>query len=289
MKKEFVFFMMAVIAAMTTTGCEKPLYGDVEGGNVTLRFSSFSIEPMTRSSNHDISEAFTKLNVQMFKAGTTTKAFDKVKTQTSDDPYFGTMTFSLPEGDYDVLCVGHSSERSATLATDKVSFTASNGRKITDTFWYWGMIEVRGEDENIYDITLNRATALFRIVITDDAPYEVSQFRFDYTGGSADFHPVSGCGVSNSKQTEQRDFADEYVYDVYTFPKDDKKLTVNAYAMDANGNIISQRQFVDVPIKARYITTYRGKFFDGATGIINGNQLVISVNDEWEGHYEGEF
>lgn len=287
MKTRLIPFFLALLLS----GCEKAIEGyesSDSSGNVTLRMSPFTQEAMTRAAT-PLADACSRLNVMAFRFPSGSKAFSKIKTQTRDNALFGQMSLSLAEGDYDILCVGHSSARSATLAMDKVSFTAHNGQKITDTFWWYGRIEVRGEDDRVYDIELDRATALFRMVIIDDTPANVVQFKFEYQGGSADFHPATGVGITNSKQNELRDRNSSSQYEIFTFPKNDNPLTINAYALDAGGTIISQRTFVDVPVKARYITTYRGRFFDGASGIINGNSLSISVNDEWEGSYEGEF
>ena len=272
--------MMAVVLA-ALTACEKPDIGDAKSsgsGNVTVTFSPYS---MTTRATSDIREAMTKANLMVFNAGTSTKVLDKVRTQTADDADFGTMSLSLATGSYDVLCVGHSSTRSATLAKDKVSFTAYQGRKITDTFWKMLRIDV-GEEDQTVQMTLDRATAMFRLVIEDETPASVTHFKFDYKGGSADFNPNNGNGVTNSQQSELRDLNEESTYEIYTFPKDNGKLTVTAYALDANEDIVSQRIFENVPVKAKTITTYKGKFFDGASGTVSGTQIGIGVNDAWE-------
>lgn len=272
--------VVLITAIMCLIACEKPISEDSTSsdvGTVTINFSPY--QQTTRASSPD--ELFTKMNLMFYQAGTVNRAFDKIKTQTIEEAEFGTISLTVPVGNYDVLCVGHSSVRNATLNKDKVAFTAYQNRKITDTFWNLSQLDVN-ENENTYSLILNRATAMFRMIITDETPDIVTQFKFDYSGGSADFNPNNGEGVTNSKQSELREVNDDSTYEIYTFPKGTNKLKITAYALDGNGTIISQRIFEEVPIKARCITSYEGKFFDGSTGTIGGSSLSIEVNGEWE-------
>lgn len=278
MKKNL--FLLMGIAAMLTA-CERPVIDDESGGsvkgNVTLTFSPY--QTMTRATGPD--GLFTKVNYMLFDKATGERAFATVRTQTADDENFGTVTMQLAEGEYDVLMVGHSSARSATLAKDKVSFTAADGRKITDTFWQKVPITV-GEEPVEQAMVLDRATAMFRLVITDATPASVTHFKFEYKGGSADFNPNTGNGITNSQQSELRDVNGENTYEIYTFQKDNNKLTVTVYALNSDDAIIRQMKFENVPVKARTITCYTGEFFSGASDVISSGKFTIKVNGEWE-------
>jgi hypothetical protein len=237
-----------------------------------------------------LEDDISKLNVMFFQKGTSVKAFDKVKTQTSFDDDFGTLALSLPSGSYDYIIVGHSSARSATIASNKVSFTAQDGRKITDTFWRRDTLTVTDTDDVERDVQLQRATAMFRMVITDTVPPAVTQFKFEYQGGSADFHPATGIGITKSKQSEIRDLTESNAYEIYTFPRaDSDKLTITATALNADGAVVSTRIFEDVPISARTITQYTGKFFDGETKTIGSSTFTITLNTEWDAVNEYTF
>lgn len=279
MMKKNMFLLMGIAAMLTA--CERPVIDDESGGpvkgNVTLTFSPY--QTMTRASSPD--GLFTKVNYMLFDKATGERAFATVRTQTADDENFGTVTMQLADGEYDVLMVGHSSARSATLAKDKVSFTASDGRKITDTFWQKVPITV-GDKPVEQEIVLDRATAMFRLVITDATPASVTHFKFEYKGGSADFNPNTGNGITNSSQSELRDVNGENTYEVYTFPKDNNKLTVTVYALNSDDAIIRQMKFENVPVKARTITCYTGEFFSGAAEVISSGKFTIKVNGEWE-------
>ena len=280
MKKKWLLPILVLLCA-----CEKPIIGDEDvglDGNLILKFSPYTQSSYTRAASSNLSGYMSKINIMLYNAGTTNRVFDKVKAQNADDSGFGTFSFTVPVGSYDVLAVGHSSYRSATLNKDKVAFTAYQGKKITDTFWYLGTVTVEeSEETTVYDNVLNRVSAMFRLVIEDETPEEVESFKFEYTGGSADFNPTNGKGVTNSKQSEIREFNADGIYEVYTFPKDDNKLTVTVTALDANDNAITTKQFQDVPVTANQITTFKGNFFDG-TAVVSGNGFSFTVNGDYE-------
>ena len=59
--------------------------------------------------------------------------------------------------------------------------------KVTDTFFYYGDLVV-GTEKQSYDLTLTRAVAMFRLVLTDDEiPSTVAKLKFYYLGGSSTF------------------------------------------------------------------------------------------------------
>lgn len=278
MKKTIRTFFLLFSMSSLIISCEKAIITEEQNipykGNLILKVSPYNI---TRSS---LSESFTKINVQFFGINDGLAQLSKVYTQTSDDPNFGTLGFTLTPGTYKALVVGHSSKRSATLSNNKVSFTAQDGKKITDTFWYCQLITA-SEEEQTVSIELERATAMFRLIIADEIPDNVTSFLFYYTGGSADFNPNTGIGETKSTQNETREINGD-IYEVYTFPRTDSKLFIRVQALDVNGTVLATKEFQDVPMEKGYITEYKGVFFSGET-IISGNTLIITVNSDWEG------
>ena len=112
------------------------------------------------------------------------------------------------------LVIAHNGEGSATItSTEKVTFP---NNKVTDTFYYYGDLIVTSEVQS-YDLTLTRAVAMFRLVLTDEEiPSTVTKFKFYYTGGSSTFSPKDGYGCVNSKQTEIRAVADVGIFLIVT-------------------------------------------------------------------------
>ena len=278
--------LAALAVAVTMTACEKPSYeGDEpdDVGNVHLSFTPTTAD--TRSTAA-IGDYFSKINLQAFDADGQ-KVFDKVKTQTADDPNFGTITLTLAEGTYTVVAVGHSSTKSATIKSPQVvQFTASDGEKLTDTFSWCGTVEVGEGETNYHDLLMNRVAAMIRFQFSDDpdnVPDNFSKMKFDYTGGSANFNPTTAQGCTKSTQSESRQPSSEYR--VFTFPymAKDGKLQMTVTALDDQQAMIASQVFFDVPVTRNRITTYRGQFFGSGGGEWEQTNFGITVNGKWEG------
>ena len=151
--------LMAVVLALA--GCS-----DFQGSdkNVVLHFSPYTQESFTKAPV-SAAEVFSKLNVMLFTSSGE-KALDKVKTQTADDGGFGTMELMLAEGTYYVVAVGHSSKVSATIKSlESVQFTASNGEKLTDTFSYYGAIDVTSQRREYTPLSFAGLVSLWVLLV----------------------------------------------------------------------------------------------------------------------------
>lgn len=251
-------------------------------GNVMLMFSA---SDATRSGLDDY---FSKLNVMLFnEAGE--KAFSKVKTQVMSDDGFGTMSFTLSPGTYTVVAVGHSSAKSATIKSPTdVRFTATDGEKLTDTFACCEKIEIT-EEPTQHSLLMQRATAMFRLVLTDaEIPPAATHIKFDYSGGSANFNPTTLEGITKSTQSESR-VIEGNTYDIFTFPyyASDGLLKVTVTALAADGSVVAQQVFEGVEVTRNMITTYKGPLFSG--GNITQEGVGFHVNDDWAGESFHEF
>ena len=277
--------LLFAISILTLTACEKPILGEDEVGdsateaNVILRFTQFEQEAFTRAAT-DITSLCSRLNIAIFNSEGT-----KVKTvaQKEGDSDYGTVALSLAEGTYQLVVIAHNCEGSATItSTEKVTFP---NNKVTDTFYYYGDLVVTSEQQS-YDLTLTRAVAMFRLVLTDEnIPSAVAKFKFYYTGGSSTFSPKDGYGCVNSKQTEIRTVASDGVYEIYTLPHTEEdvltKLTVTA--LDANDNTINERIFENVPVVRNQVTRYTGSFFGSDGGGQTGSgSFRMTADPDWD-------
>ena len=276
--------ILLVLMAMLTA-CEKPILGEDEVGdspadaNVILRFTQFEQEAFTRAAT-DITSLCSRLNIAIFNSEGT-----KVKTvaQKEGDADYGTVALSLAEGTYQLVVIAHNCEGSTTItSTEKVTFP---NNKVTDTFYYYGDLVVTSETQN-YDLTLTRAVAMFRLVLTDEnIPSAVAKFKFYYTGGSSTFSPKDGYGCVNSKQTELRTVASDGVYEIFTLPHTEEdvltKLTVTV--LDANDNTINERIFENVPVVRNQVTRYTGSFFgNGGGGSTGSGDFRMTADPDWD-------
>ena len=285
--KKYLFIALAVLVA----ACEKPILDEdvvsMKEANVILHMTQYEQEAFGNSGNRaatraatDITELCSRLNIAIFDDDGT-----KVKTvaQKEGDASFGTVALTLAAGTYQLVVIAHNGEGSATISsTEKVTFP---NNKVTDTFYYYGDLVVTSEVQS-YDLTLSRAVAMFRMVLTDDEiPSTVTKFKFYYTGGSSTFSPSVGYGCVNSKQTEIRTVSDDGVYEIFTLPHTEEdvltKLTVTA--LDANDNTVKERVFENIPVTRNQITRYTGSFFgSGGSGQTSDGTFRLTADPDWD-------
>ena len=278
--KQLIFSLFVFV--FVATSCEKEIASDSgNAGNVKLTFRTTTAD-RTRGA---CAEYFRKLNVQVFDA-TGAKVFDKVKTQTSADADFGSLSVQLSEGTYTVVAVGHSSLVSATIKSPTAcQFTASDGRKLTDTFCACQQIVVDGSATD-YTLDMHRAVAMVQFCLQDDdVPANFAQFKMEYSGGSANFNPTTLEGITKSSQSELRTATDAQIYQAFTFPylSASGVLKITCTALDAAGGVIRQREWQEVPFTRNRITTYTGKFFEDGDGQFTQTDFGFVVHADWEG------
>ena len=251
-------------------------------------------EPLTLSfaptANLD-APSFSKLNIQLFDS-TGAKVFSKVKTQKAGEAGFGSLSVDIPDGTYTAVAVGHSSPTSASIKSPQsVTFTAQDGRKITDTFCACGPITV-GVDSRSHSLQMDRVTAMFRLSMqSEHVPDGVSTLLFEYTGGSAAFNPTTKHGTTKSTQSELRAFTGLGDYEVFTFPymADSCRVRMTITALDAAGQTIHTRTFESVPMVRNRITEYRGRFFSDTSDPWAVVLLKFTANTTWDGIYTFQF
>lgn len=274
-------FVKIMVATAVLTSCTNGINMDAQYDDKCEVVLSFQTEAVTRASTNP-EDYFSKINLQLFnEAGE--KVFTTVKTQTKDEQSFGSFNLNLAPGEYTVVCVGHSSAKSATIkSTTMVQFTASDGEKLTDTFSHCSEIEVDADSD--HELRMNRVAAMLVIKPTDiEVPETFTRLRIDYTGGSANFNPTTDQGTTKSSQSELRNPANEY--QCYTFPymANEGKLQVTLTALNADGAIIRSRSIADVPVTKNKITTYEGPIFEAGDGEIYQTNFGLTVNGEWDG------
>ena len=288
--KQLLFFILALLIV----ACEKPVIDDedfvaTKDANVILHFTQYQQESFGSSAHRsatrsatDITNLCSRLNIGIFDAEGT-----KVKTvaQKEGDASYGTVALSLAAGTYRLVVIAHNCDGSATItSTEKVTFP---NNKVTDTFFYYGTLVVTDALQS-YDLTLTRAVAMFRLVLTDESvPSKVAKLKFYYLGGSSTFSPKAGYGCVNSKQTEIRPVSTDGVYEIFTLPHTEEdvltKLTVTA--LDANDNIIKERTFENIPIIRNQVTRYTGSFFGsggGGGGETGSGTFRLTADPDWD-------
>lgn len=287
MKHSFSHIALIMALLLAFSSCEKTLLPEdvesdgTEPGNLTVSIFQLEQTPFASLSRAAVTDYCTRLNFAVYDSdGTRIKQVN----QKVEDNTFGTASFSLDPGDYQLVVVAHSSDGNPTMTNPaKIQFT--NATHYTDTFLYNTTLTV-GEEPQTLDVSLERIVSLCRFYINDAIPEGVTQLEFYYTGGSGAFNAATGLGSVNSKQKmifPVQAGATGTHYDLYTFlHQPDDELSVTVTALDAGGNAVYNRDF-DVPMTRRKITNLSGDFFTGVTPGSGDLNITVSINATWDG------
>lgn len=266
---------------------EKPINDDqvrvsfsVSGYDV-IAFGQGGQRLAARRAKQDIKEVCTRISFALFDTDGKKVA---MKNQAQKDDDFGTLSATVEKGTYQLVVVAYSStDGNATISSpQEVKFSKN---KLTDTFYSCGSFEI--DEDAQYDIVLQRAVAMFRLNVADKTPTNVTQMKFYYTGGSSTLDATTGTGCVNSKQTELRTveaaaYNGSSTYEVYTFPHaDGKGLKMKVYALNAAGDTIVEREYLNVPVEVNKITECTTNFFDNVQS--GSRSITFSVDAEWSG------
>ena len=279
MLKKTLLFLLSLLSLCS---CEKPYVG--EGSEASepkgnLRISIYQLEqtPFSAIARTPAAEACTRLNFAVYQDGTKVKQIN----QQLSDASFGSASFLLEEGTYQLVVVAHSSNGNPTM-TDITKIQFTNAQGFSDTYIYYSEVTVSGEPVAL-SLTLNRITALCRFVITDDIPATVKKMRFYFTGGSGAFDAATGFGNVASKQEVKCDVVSgQTTFDLYTYPYKSTEGTIHltVTAMDAAESTLVERSF-DIPLTRNKISWFSGPFFTG--GGSGSTDVSVDVNTPWAG------
>lgn len=307
MKNKLFYSCVLMLVEAMLASCEKVVLDDDKQSTAQdgdqLRTVSIRVQEVnddwhsgTTRSLVNISEVCTKVCFAFYQDGKRVSN----KNQSLGDEEFGSLTLKLGEGSYQVLVLGHSGTANpATTKPEKIQFTnpgASDGTGFTDTFYYYGDLVV-GEDDIRLDISMKRATSMFRLVTTDAKPANVKKFHFYYTGGSGALDATTGLGCVKSQQTvivetDDSQAGQQLQFDLYTFlHAETGEVDFTVKALDANDAIVCEKKFEKVSMKRNCITRYTGAFFTENVpdtpdptpdpGTDKTSPIVVQVNPEW--------
>ena len=287
-----VFALMLMTAAVSS--CEKMTLSESaksengNTGNVVLRVTQFEQTPFDAQTRADVWNVCSRLCFHIYgEDGIRVKYVN----QKLEDSNFGTASFSLSEGRYILVVVGHSASSNPSFsANEKVSISGSN---LGDTFWCCETFEV-GEEEIELSLRLKRIVSLLRFIPTDDKPANLNQVIFSYKGSKGSFNGLTGYGSTNTSQTVTLDVdSDDDRYEFYMIPSSDSDLLdikMSTYYIENDGRIhsLTEKEISQVPVKRNCITICRGSLFDG-TGSSQSVFITITVDTDWDGNIDVTF
>ena len=292
MKKACFLRMLFYVLCLSLAACQKMITDEIDKDEDTnnpkavlfniSQFEQIPFDQTIASRGTDVSSVCNHISLALYQNGVKVKQVN----QTTSDSDFGHLKVVVPEGVYKIVVIAHSCPKNPTMTNpEKIYFDG----KVTDTFYYSDDLKLT--DGASHNLTLKRAVAMFRLVISDPIPSNVALMHFYYTGGSSTFDALNGVGCVNSRQTETREVTEDMrgksgVFEVYTFPRSDSNtLKMQVTAHDGSNNMVARKSFEDVKVVRNMITQYKGSFFGGEPeegGIGNGSvQLNFYSEEEW--------
>lgn len=278
-----VFALVMMTAALSS--CEKMVVSDQsekaipEDANVVLSVKQFEQIPFDSRTRSDVGVRCTRLNFDVYDENG-----EKVDylNQKSEDSGFGVASFSLPEGHYYIVILGHSGSKNPSFyANGRISIT---GKELGDTFWSCEELEV-GTERVQKEVSLKRIVALVRFIPNDDLPGTANWMRFSYKGSRGTFSGYDGYGTTNAKQNVEMDVTSgQNQFEFYMIPQEDQEdLTVEVVTKHVDGSIIdnlAEKTIEGVPVRRNSITICRGNLFDNEN--TSGSVFItITVDDTW--------
>lgn len=287
-----VFALMLMTAVVSS--CEKMTLSEsaksenVDKGNVVLRVTQFEQIPFGAQTRAEVGSVCTRLCFHIYDEDGIRVSYVNQKLEESN---FGTASFSLGEGRYVLVVVGHSASSNPSFsANEKVSISGNN---LGDTFWCCEELEV-GEDEIELNLRLKRIVSMLRFIPTDNKPANMNQVIFSYKGSKGTFDGLTGYGSTNTSQTVKLDVdPDADQYEFYMIPSTDNDLldiNLSTYYIEEDGKIhsLTEKEISQVPVKRNCITICRGSLFDGSSSA-QSVFITISVDADWDDNINMDF
>ena len=256
MKKILFFAAAAMLAACNNDSSE---IIETEYSNVTLTFSPYDVEPLTRTAT-SIADVVSHLDVWLVEGGNVTDLH-----QSNGDAGFGTINVTLDKTKtYTLYAVAHKCTDDATLVDGVISFPDD---KVTHSMFY--TTTFTPANTTSLSCLMQRIVAAFRVETSDAVPAACKKVRFTTVGvfdrwnvttGAA--HALDRVNVVNITSTAQDGTVAITIYNIVTAEQTTHTITVEA--LDADDAMLQTRTFSDVPLRNGYKTTYRGSFFTDA-------------------------
>ena len=265
-----------MLAAIVLTACssetDEPTAFNEQLSTVNLTFTPYEMTSMTRATT-SIADFCTHLDVWITD-GDNTQSYH----QTSDDVQFGSISLSLNRlKTYTLTAVAHKCASDATLTDGIISFPDD---KVTHSMVY--TTTFTPSTTTTINCVMQRSVGWFRLEIADAVPSDVAKIvytvpatynRWNITTSTAT-NQLDRSGTINLTSTNPDGSAN---INLYVMPgsltaTDQYNITISAQT--SSGEVVEERTFTSVPIRADYKTTYHGQFF-----VTESMTMTFTAND----------
>lgn len=278
-----VFALMVLTASLSS--CEK-IPSESAGSesktmpNVVLRVGQIEQIPFDSNTRADADIVCNKLCFDIYD-----KDGQKVEylNQKKEDENFGEASFSLEEGEYYLVVIGHSAVKTPSFATKEMKVTASGA--LSDMFWVCEPLNVTEGDIH-KNLTLKRIVSMVRFIPNDAIPEEANEIYVEYKGSKGTFSALTGYGTTTSTQKITLEVApsDEQI-DFYMIPRQDDDVIDNVKVISrlndgSTAKIFSEKDIESIPVRRNCITICRGNLFDNESSS-HTSYINIAIDDTW--------
>lgn len=283
--------VIALLAAMVLTSCEKEIVSNDQNGVTTSDESivgkkfTFTVKgdftsewkAVTRGYLSADGKDMTDLWVLDYMDGQLVQQIHQSDITAED---FGKPTITLAYGSHHVYFVA-SRGMSPVLNTENGTITWSSVR---DTFWKDYEVTVVSTSNGNRAVTLDRVVTKLNLAFTDAISADAATINFtpatwyyglNYKTGE----PTAATASQTNTMNVPSGYAGRTDVSVSYFsisPSTEWTTDVTVNSKDADGNIIGQGVMTSVPLKRNRVTEYSGPLFTA------GGEMSLTLNGTWE-------
>lgn len=257
MKKLFLLMAAVLLVACNNASDESLTETPAQKELVTISFSPYTMETITRGTATSISDFTKSLDVFLVE-GTNVTTVHQAVTNAS----YGTVSLTLDKTKtYTLYAIAqNSTTNTVTFANNVFSFSNTN---MANTFFY--STTFSPATTTSLSCTMTRVVGKFQITFADAGPAEATKLRFTITDAKTQLN-TSGEGITPDDV-------------ILTFDKgsaieagnncsfhliantDVANYTIKVEALTSADVVVQERTFTNVPIRNNYLTKYSGTFF----------------------------
>ena len=253
--------LAACSAPIIDTGDDTAPVGSLEGDSVTIsiQFTPYEQSPMTRTAT-SIADYCTALDIWIDDGDEQADYH-----QTTGDSGFGALSLTLNSTkQYTLYAVAHKCTSPASLSYGVISFPDD---KVTHSFFFSSTFTpTKGMNMNCL---MQRIVAQFSFTTADQVPSWCKTMRFTIydiydrwnvtTGGT---HSLDRVSTFENFTTKNDGTVTFNIYAIVTSSNTSHDVLVEA--LNADGDVVEQHLFEDVPLRNGYKTAATGNFFTDA-------------------------
>jgi len=241
-------------------------------------------EPQTKQSGDDqeITDLCTKIEYIVYEADNSNTIFKQNSFKLGVDDDFGIIYDALPEGDYTIAIVAHSSE-DASVEKQIMSFN-----KISDTFHKTCEINISGTDPVNTTITLQRVVSKIQFKSTEAVPDNQKNFSIEVDDFPGKLDLLTGHGRTSEELyhyshsfTSTEKGKESTTHDFLCFDPADNATMEAALTSINTSDDITCTWDVTIDPKANQMICYSGRLYSFDANNDNTFQLEIENGGNW--------